>query len=284
MVNEDAVDEDDATKPPIQVRVDHDVNELEHLVHWVYTGKLCKRCDSSPAIDLTEWADTLAIARDYDCVPAFKDTIIDAFIDVFTGSDSVPLGAVCKLSNTSIARHPKARRLFIDFMIHASPAKITWRRSLVGLEHLTRDTLERDELVLLAAGLLDKQSRNVSERPLPPYISDPCQYHRHTELGLPCYGTRKPQVRSSMVAESGCSRRDAIADRHAYCWLSAPGKQTNLYGRQKTRQSGSVGAEKQCCCIPPHSERMIFHLHIQGGLRCRLQGERVCVPMRAHHQ
>ncbi|KAK5134971.1 hypothetical protein LTR08_005923 [Meristemomyces frigidus] len=70
------------------------------------------------------------------------------------------------------------------FNVHkALASKLSWGDDCEALE----DYLDKKWIHKLAVGLLQARFQSAEQIPVPPYIADPSQYHRHTALGLPCY-------------------------------------------------------------------------------------------------
>lgn len=155
---------------------------FRHFARWLYTGTLC---EPDPPIEeqIKELCATHALACRFQCL-AFEDSVMDGLIDILRGPLEIDVSAFEQWSE-SFSPGARGVQLAIDFLVHASPTKLVCDDGYF-VEWLN-DAFDEDALLKIVAGMLEKRSTTEGDDSVPPYISDPCRYHRHSELGLPCY-------------------------------------------------------------------------------------------------
>ena len=110
---------DDAKKAPLDIGLDNDAYPLRHLVHWLYTGKLCEIAKRLGDYEPENLLALLRLASKYDCPTAFWDIGIDAMIDILQGPLTIGLPNLVLLLNDDIETWNGARPLAYGFLAHA---------------------------------------------------------------------------------------------------------------------------------------------------------------------
>lgn len=179
----------------VDIRVDCSTETCGHFVNWLYTGNLgAFKQDPDAAnrayADLVNVLNLRSFATYYDCVDAFHDTIVDALIKTLVGPYDVDFVDFWELFDSDDHQDwVEGRQLAIDFIVHAAPSKLSW--GYFDIAKLLQDYLTEDEILEVASGFLNSRAQGVGARPVPPYVANPCRYHKHVVQGLPCCSKSK---------------------------------------------------------------------------------------------
>jgi hypothetical protein len=199
-------------------KVDASSEAFHCFTQWLYRGITLRDfvCDSEDVNHgelshgkLIAALDTHRLSETVGCFD-FMDMILDGIIDGLPASNTVCSSVLIKAFAKSCAFHSGGSKLAIDILLH------TWREEC-GVECADRwglgnvndhalvtelarkilafkgygvpeDIEKPDYCEMVIVGFLEANRRKGGDEAANlPWSRDRCQYHRHRELGLPCY-------------------------------------------------------------------------------------------------
>ncbi|KAK3708913.1 hypothetical protein LTR37_011243 [Vermiconidia calcicola] len=191
---------------------------FRHFALWLYTGKCDEENLSADCwIDSTnELLHAHEVGRKLGCVD-FQDTVVDALTTKLTDCKG---NLICDILGDFLKEFPFqsiGRQLLVDVIAYG-PAEngmsneedkrfdynalksvddshftiVLSREILASRGFQVPLNLTEELMTMLVCGFLEIKSQgdSVPRREMP-WITNPCRYHRHTELGLPCYKSKQ---------------------------------------------------------------------------------------------
>ena len=187
--------------------VDADYQIVREFANWLYTAEIDNQI---PFQSLPEFRGKgIGLGRAVGCVN-YMDTMLDQFMELLYDLNPFSLNEVINPLVEEFPRDTEGWRLAIDYTIYCKVgcADNCWiydelRR--ISNEDFVIDVATgiREEIsscdwvgdksdpeyckVIVSGYCEQKRSKNDQRDENLPWVQDKCQYHRHTELGLPCY-------------------------------------------------------------------------------------------------
>ena len=208
-----------AHKDIIELDVSSDGFRLFAL--WLYTGK----CDDKHLYNNC-WGDSITellrahkVGRELGCVD-FQDTVVDALMKTLTDCEGSP---ICDTLGEYLEEFPFqsfGRQLLVEVIAYGPAEKgvsdeedmrfdynalksiddpqfiCALAREIMAATgcQMPLDTMSEELRTMLVCGFLEMKAQgDTTERSAEemPWLINPCRYHRHTELGLPCYNSKQ---------------------------------------------------------------------------------------------
>ena len=194
--------------------VETSVAKFEAFAFWLYTGKTPEFDRNPENLNIGPVFAAHAVGRDLGSV-AFMDVILDIAIDLtFNAAEHLSIAQILEPFGGEFPRYSGGRKFAMDFVLlypHLGENKVSKDDykdvySIGDTEMvkdmccavskakgvvLAEDTVDPEYATMLLAGFLAEKSFH---EPLVyreyPWQTDKCRYHRHTELGLPCYSNQ----------------------------------------------------------------------------------------------
>ncbi|KAK3708912.1 hypothetical protein LTR37_011242 [Vermiconidia calcicola] len=199
-------------QPMIYLELDFPYATVSNLARWLYTGSIPNLDSGNANMGVAGSIEDIQAGQDLQCV-AFQDAALDVLIDELINPDGYDLAETFSRLLQVFEDGSAGRQYAVDFFVYYAGYTSLERSTYEGLRQLK----DPDFIGAVAREICKYQNINAGPESFEseqssmtvvmgylemktcddnfwqgmqwwdPRDGDGCRYHRHTELGLPCY-------------------------------------------------------------------------------------------------